>query len=146
MRTTVSIALLVCLFGAPAHVRAEKGAPRAEVLFKEARAAMAKRDYAKACASFAESQRLEPAAGTLANLADCQEKLGNLATALHHWQEALRALPPRDDRIALAREEIASLEKRVPLLTVRPSAQTPPQAEIRRDGILLAKPALGVPL
>jgi hypothetical protein len=43
--------------------------PLAQTLFEEGRALMLKGDAATACPKFAESQRLEPAGGTLLNLA-----------------------------------------------------------------------------
>jgi hypothetical protein len=53
----------------------------AEALFREGRDAAKHGDLETACADFAESQRLDPAPGTLLNLAECEEKLGRVASA-----------------------------------------------------------------
>src|SRR5258706_15138092 len=66
----------------------------ADALFRQGRQAMEAKNYADACQKFAESQKLDPAAGTAMNLATCEEKLGKLASAWQHWKEALDALPP----------------------------------------------------
>src|SRR5262249_55537702 len=45
----------------------------AEALFRQGRQAMEAKDFATACPKFAESQRLDPAVGTLMNWATCEE-------------------------------------------------------------------------
>src|SRR5262244_1618441 len=89
----------------------------AEQLFIEGRAAAARGDYATACPKFAESQHLEPATGTLLNLADCEERLGKLASAWQHFREAFyKLLETNDERLQYATRRASQLEKRVPRL------------------------------
>src|SRR4051794_38040553 len=76
-----------------------RDAAAAEVLFHDAREAMKANQYALACSKFEESQRLDPAPGTLLNLAECEEKRGRLATAWQYLKHALDSLPANDDRI-----------------------------------------------
>jgi hypothetical protein len=118
----------------------------AETLFHQGREAADHRDYATACAKFQESNRLDPAVGTVFNIADCQEKLGKLATAWTLFQEVVQRLPAEDSRRAIAEQRGRALESRVPKLTVRLSANGVADAAVRRDGVLLGSASLNTPL
>jgi hypothetical protein len=124
----------------------ERDNAAAEALFRTAREAMASGDYASACVRFAESHRLDPAAGTLLNLAQCEEKLGKVATARAHAVEALERLPKDDFRIPFAQKMIASLEKRSPSVTVRLKDPSNPEVHVERDGVVLGVGSFGVAL
>jgi hypothetical protein len=119
--------------------------PAAEVLFQEGRKALDAGDYQEASQKFAESQRLDPAAGTLMNLATCEEKLGKLATAWQHWKEAIDSLQPADARTTFARQRVQSLEKRLPHLTVSLAAGGE-GARLFRDDVELGTASQGVAL
>lgn len=135
----------------PTEARAQGNAARdpsaADALFQAAKEAMTRGDFATACPRFAESHRLDPAPGTLLNLASCEEKQGKLATAFAHVNEALETIPKDDYRLAYAREQAAALGKRVPKVIVKlAGGQTPAGTRVRRDGIELREGALGVAL
>jgi hypothetical protein len=140
-----ALLLLLVLGGSPSLAQA-RDPVAAEALFNEGRALSEKGDDAGACAKFEESLRLDAASGTLLNLANCEEKLGELADAWMHWQQAAAALPDGDERIAIAKERLAALEKRVPRLAIALGPDAPGGARIERDGTELRAASLDVPL
>jgi tetratricopeptide (TPR) repeat protein len=85
----------------------------AEALFREGRTLTEQGDHHQACDKFAESQRLDPALGTLLNLAECHATVGRTASAwaeLHESMELARRLG-QEDRVAYAQSRIAAIEK-----------------------------------
>ena len=122
------------------------GGGSAQSLFDEGRRLIRAGDYAAACPKFAESQRLQPAPGTLLNLARCHELEGRLATALGEFQQVRSEAQSshRKDRQQAAEERIAALEKRVPRLTVNVSASSRATGlRITIDGAELADSSWG---
>jgi hypothetical protein len=117
-----------------------------EALYRAAKESAKKGDWEKACAQFAESQRLDPAPGTLANLADCEEHRGLVTSAWTHFTEVQTQFKPGDARATYAREHAAALEKRIPRLTIRLQAGAPASARVFRDEEELRAASLGVPL
>ena len=92
----------------------------AESLFIDGRRLMSEQKFAEACPKFEESYRLDPAGGTLLNLAVCHEGEGKLATAWSEFRQSLTLArrEQRAEREKLATERIAALEPRLPRLTV----------------------------
>ena len=71
-----------------AHAQAPQSkAVEAERLFREALAAEDAHDFGTACQRFQESQDLDPATGTLMNLARCHERSGQLAKAFIEYTQ-----------------------------------------------------------
>ena len=122
------------------------GRVAAEALFRAGREALAKGDHATACQRFEESNRLEPAVGTVFNLANCREKLGQLASAWQRYQEAVQKLPSGDERTKIASQRAAALEPRLPRLTLSLPPDAPAGTVIVKDGTELGSGSLGVPL
>lgn len=100
----------------------------------------------EACPKLEESARLEPAAGTLLNLAACYEKSERRVLALEAFRRASTAAAARGraDWKKIADEHVASLDAVLPKLTVQ---RGPNQGTLRvtLDGAPLAPSALGVP-
>src|SRR5882724_4922471 len=109
----------------------------AEALFRQGRAAAQSQDFSTACAKFRESNRLDPAVGTVFNIADCEEKLGRLATSWTLFQEVVQRLPPADNRRAIAEQRAGKLEPRVPKLSIRLARSDRSDVTVRRDGVSL---------
>jgi hypothetical protein len=144
LRTAVLV-LGVTLVAASARA-ASRDPAAAEALFRDARAAMQRGEYDVACAKLDESQRLDPAPGTLLNLAECEEKRGRLASAWQDYQWALETLPAGDERGPYAKSRAEALAPRLPRLVVRLAPSAPAGSRVRRDEIDLGAPSLGSPL
>jgi hypothetical protein len=121
----------------------------AEALFQEARDLVAQGKPDLACPKFAESQRMDPATGTLLNLAACHESTGKLASAWSEFNEALAAAQRdgREDRVRFAKDHIHAMEDKVAHVTIRVPAQNANRPlDVRLDGIPVGKAAWGTAL
>jgi hypothetical protein len=144
-RTFLAVLALAIAPACPAAAQGNDPAA-ATVLFQEGREAAKMGDYTTACRKMDESYRLDPAVGTLLNLADCQEHLGRLASAWQRFQEAVDKLPPADDRLAAVKQRVAALAARLPRLTVTLAPGAPPGTTVTRDGTVLGDASLGAAL
>lgn len=92
----------------------------AQALFDQGRKLMAEERWGEACPKLEESQRLDPAGGTLLHLALCREHEGRIATAWALYQDALAQAKAdrRKDRAKIARERIGALGPRLPRIRV----------------------------
>lgn len=142
---------LFCLLalGQPAHADS-RDPVAADALFREARALLKEKKFEDACPKLAESYRLDPVAGTLFNLADCEEKQGKLASSLLRWQGLIDLLTASkkltDARLPVARKKVEELGERVPRLTLKRKPGTTVEFVILRDGVELREASLGIPL
>jgi hypothetical protein len=132
----------------PCAAQTEAKAAVADALYRQARDLMAAGKLEQACPKFAESQRLDPATGTLLNLAACHERQGKLATAWLEYSDALAGArrDGRQDRVDYAAERLSALEPRVSHLTLALS----PAAEgidltLELDGTSVGRAAVGAP-
>ena len=84
---------------------------KAEALFREAREALARGDLTTARDKLVESNRLDPATGTVLNLAEVESRLGDVANARRHFQEAYdRATAEgRQERAKFAKQRLDAL-------------------------------------
>jgi hypothetical protein len=151
MRGRLALAIASCVaaasMSAPAAAQtAPPGQPiatdtraLAETLFFTARGLMEAGRYPEACAKLSESYRLDPAAGTLLNLAVCNQKIGKIASAWGEFRDAqadARRMN-RPDRETLAGDAIKLLEPELPFLEIKvpPLVRAIRGLEIMRNGI-----------
>jgi serine/threonine-protein kinase len=116
----------------------------AEALFQQAREAMSKGDFAKACGMFEESYRLVPGVGTRFNLADCYERIGRTATAWAEFRDAAAAskLAGQKERANAARERADRLEGKLCRVTIQAGSQS--GLTVTRDGDVVGSGQWGV--
>jgi hypothetical protein len=143
----LALALALAVTAAPLAARAQTTGA-AEMLFEEGRRLLESRDVAAACAKFAESQRLEPAGGTLMNLAACHERAGKTATAWAEFNDALAEArrDGRQDRVREAGIRIAALAPRLARVTVTSRPEASPGVTVLLDGVALGAASLGTPI
>ncbi len=108
----------------------------AQALFEDGRRLMQGGKYADACPKFVESQRLDPSASTLLNLASCWEKAGRAATAWATYREAESAADAigRKDYVDAAERHARALAPTLAHLTLA-VAQPVDGMQVRRDGV-----------
>jgi hypothetical protein len=132
--------LVVALASLGGAAEGQETAAQAESLFDEGRRLLAENRYAEACAKLSESERLDPAVGTLLNLGDCYEKMGKIATAWAVFKGAanMARTAKQQAREKIASARVAALEPKIPKLTiVVPHPE--PGLQVRRDGVLLGE-------
>lgn len=112
----------------------------AEALFDQAVTLLKKGSNAEACPKLVESQRLDPAPGTLLYLGDCYEKVGKLASAWATFREAAASARAANQaqREELARKRAALVEQELPYLFVS-EAEKSGAVEVRLDDSPLRK-------
>lgn len=150
LRNSLRTVALLALLAFPALAQAQGADPSgnraaAQVLFEAGREAMDAQDYKQACAKFQESQRLDPAAGTLLNLGNCEERLGRVASAWERYRGAIKELEPGDRRYQFAQQKIEELKQTVPHLTVSLDKSAPENTQVWRNDTPLSG-SLGIAL
>jgi hypothetical protein len=103
----------------------------AQAMFDEGRKLMDQGKYAEACPKLEASQRLDPGAGTLLNLAACYEKNGQTASAWVTYTDAATASRERHpDWAQRADARVKALQPTLSHLTI----DAPSGVSVTRDG------------
>ena len=142
------LSLLLASGGARAQPTASTSGTPAQRLFDEGRALDVRGLHDEACSKFVESEALEPAVGTLLNLATCADRRGATATAWQRYREAatLAARNGDAEREASARRSAFEIEKRLSRLVLTPpTGGVPAAAVIRRDADAVPRSELATP-
>src|SRR5438105_5984989 len=135
MRRSICILQVSALVLVASAAHAQDAKARAEALFEEAQTLMKKGDLTSACPKFAASEKLDPAVGTLINLATCYERQGKVASAWASFREvaitASRA--NQEDRAKFATKRAAELEKRLSHVVIKVTGNAT-GLEVKLDG------------
>ena len=141
--------LILCVFVVVSWSRAASAqgeSALAEALFDAGREAADAGDHATACEKFRESHRLEPGVGTLLNIGECSDKIGDVLAAWQAFNEALKLLENTDKRLPFAKKRFDELDARVAKLTIVLEDGAPEDTVVRRDEVALGAGSFGVPL
>jgi serine/threonine-protein kinase len=132
-------------YGGAAGAQTASGTAAAEALFQEGRALLMAGKADQACPKLEESQRLDPATGTLLAVALCHEQQGRLASAWAEFAdvEARSRRDERPDRARTAREHGAALRPRLSTLTLEVPTDVAdlPGLVIAIDGVPIGRAA-----
>jgi hypothetical protein len=143
----LALGLVVLLAAAPALAQTASDTGVATELFNAGRDLIKAGNYAAACPKLADSARLDAKVGTLARLAECEEKLGQLVDARAYWQQALNlARVQHDERTAHVESELARVDGVVPKLKVDAKGSDAPGFALKVDDLQVGKGGLGIPL
>jgi hypothetical protein len=124
----------------------------AEALFTRGKQLIEQGKTSEACDAFRESQKLDPAGGTLLRLALCHEAEGKLASAWLEFTEVLRLSQGGDaaklaERVKIAKEHLSAIEPRLPKLVVNVDAASRVDGlSVTANGSPRSEATWGVPL
>jgi hypothetical protein len=115
MKRALVCVAIVCM-ASSANAQQQRDPVKADALFREGQKLLAAGDLAAACPMLADSYALDPALGTLLNLAFCHEKQGRTFTA---WTEFRRAAAEatrteQRERATFAKTRMHELEAKLP--------------------------------
>jgi tetratricopeptide (TPR) repeat protein len=141
-------ALAILVFHRPGALRAQPPAADdqglAGALFREGRELLEQGNLAAACPKFAESHRLDPALGTLLNLAFCHQRQGRFAIAWAEFQAAAAEAQRGEhkQRLDYAREHAKQIEPMLAHVIINVSADLD-GLEVKLDRTSISREAWG---
>lgn len=155
MNSLLRQSLLVVSLAAPLAFTSPAAAQdiaTAEALFNKGLADLEAGRFETACKAIAESQRLDPRAGTLFTLATCESRWGHIATAYTRYGDYLtlyERLPDhrkatQRERASVAKSERERIAREIPKLTLVLPKDAPPGTLVKRDGEIVSDAALGL--
>jgi hypothetical protein len=152
-RTRFSLLALLAVGAVAADALAQDVAT-AEALFNKGLADMQASKFDTGCPAIAESYRLDPRAGTLFTLAECEAKAGHFATASARYDDYLslysRMTPEQQakqkGRDKVAKEQKDALAPMIPLLTLQLPKTAPKDTSVKRDDVVLGAVSIGLAL
>jgi hypothetical protein len=119
---------------------------QAKQLFVEGREALDRGDVALACEKFHASLALVETAGTLLNIAQCEERQGHLLAAEQSWERGIARLEPGDERIGLSQPRLDGLRARIPSLVIAVNGSLPAGLIVKVDDRQLSADEMRAPL
>jgi len=145
----LALVIGIGVLGAPVLVQAsESNKAAAEALFNEGRVLMQADRFDEAIAKLKASQDLDPALGTLLNIAECYERLGRTASAWAQYREivSLARQAGMKDREEFAEQKAKALEPRISKLAInlKPGTGDASGMKITRDGVVVSAAELAV--
>jgi len=126
----------------------------ADALFERGVSDMEAKRYGTACPAIAASYRLDPRPGALFTLAECERLAGRVATAATLYKDYIEhfsRMTPAQQVAQLGREkhsmaQQAALAPLIPRLKLVLPAAAPEGTTVKRNGVVLLAPTLGVAL
>ena len=148
-----SCLMLVAITAATPPVAAQDSAA-SEALFTRGVADMDAGRFEAGCPALAESYRLDPRAGTMFTLAECEARWGKLASSVAHYSDYLGLVDRMTaadkarhaDRKGISEAKLKKLRPQVPQLSLVLPADAPGDMVVKRDGVVLKGASLGIPL
>ncbi|HMA95899.1 MAG TPA: hypothetical protein VKP30_24595, partial [Polyangiaceae bacterium] len=125
--------------------RGSETSAAAEDLFTRGKQLLDKKQYRDACLKLEESQRLDPAIGTLLYLGFCYERIGKDASAWSTYRAAQSAANQAGQarRAQIAQRRAERVEPRLARLVINLSSVAPEGLRITRNGVELGTASLG---
>jgi hypothetical protein len=152
-RRLASLAPACCIALSAASAAAQASASdkaAAEALFDQGVRLMKQNSFADACPKLEESERVDPAVGTLLYLGECYERVGKTASAWATFREAasLASTSNQADRARVASGRAQELEPKLSRLSVElaPDVASIPGVVVRRGSQRIEPSLYGTPL
>jgi len=150
LRRFVALAPVCCILLQAAAASAQNDKAAAEALFDQGVRLMKQNSFSDACPKLEESERMDPAVGTLLYLGECYERIGRTASAWATFREAasLATNSNQADRARVASNRAQEIEPKLSRLSVElaPDVARIPGVLVKRGNQRLEPSLFGTPL